>query len=185
MNNIFEREDVSFHGLRSFDFLKLKSILEVGIFPNELVPEHLRNSEFDGENAKKVFMTISPKILGPFRCRAYSWYVRNSLGIVVNKKLENAPNNSAFRDGGYFYGRVDPELFIGITIPKEIYESNVSSLREQGVRIHVDDNLGDVPINDIIDEYNTRLLPIYDSDSRELLKDYDLNNNDKHGKMLG
>lgn len=176
MDNIFERDDISFHGIRELDFFKLKDILENGILPSSMLPKKKTNSEFDVDsvNASRVFLTISPSILGPFKSRGFSWYVKYNIGIVVDKKLDNVPTNGSFPDCGFCEGPIDPDLFIGLTILKEIYESNVRSLREGRKRVCVDDSLRDYSIADIIDIYNTNLLPIYDSETGELLKDYSI-----------
>lgn len=177
MENIFEKENVSFHGIRGYDFTKFKLIMEMGLLPQKMLAEENLNSNLGEHYADKVFMTISPNILGMNKSRAYNWYVKNTVGIVVDIALENALENRSFPDSGYLIGPILSELFVAITIPKETYESSVGKLRKtEGIKFNVEEEFDsdNILVSDIVDAYNIKGLPVYDSKTGNLLKSYKL-----------
>lgn len=180
--NIFDRENISFHGLRhGYNFPKLKKMLQIGILPGNMLSYEESNSHFKGELGDQVFLTVSPKVSGRFKHRAFDWYVSSSLGIVIDKPPIGVNPEDAFPDAGYSNEPIDRSSFIGITIDEKVWNLSAKDVRAEAYEGYVmaDGNVDDLMMSDLLDQYNISKLPIYDSNTGKLLKSYQLEDNIK------
>ena len=166
VENIFNNIFVSYHGIGDYDFIKLKSILEHGILPNIMLPNIIPRNTLMGNTDTKVYLVISPNIVGEKNATAYRSYIKNGFGIVVNR-FPNEPTyniKQAFPDAGILEGPIFPNDFLGITVPKEIYFKKIKDLSLELVNSTNSAN-DELTVKDLIASININKLPIYDADT--------------------